>query len=198
MNLVKLSNLCNIISQMIGAKFYHFGAESDINRSISNNFDPDALLGREYPAVLLEYPTANWSNSPKPRQMRVDVIINFFDLFGRNNAGTADGLNESEKFKTLDDLVSKFFDCLLTLLKTTNIAEGTGIAGDSISLEYLPFQHNDQLVQIAARLPLTFARECTTPDFNDPAIVQAALAALSPSFLIPLTNLDYEKIKPAP
>jgi hypothetical protein len=195
MNIIKLSNLFNIISIMIGAKWYHFGAESDINRNIANNFDPDGYLGKEYPAIIFEYPVGRWLWGSQNREQQFDVIVNFFDLFGRGNDGQADGLTEGEKFRALDVLVSQFIDLFRSLMKSGQ-SGGAGIAGDSVNIEYMPFVHNDQLLQITARFTVTFARECTNPDFTNPVTVAAAVAALDPAYVLPLLNSDYEKIRP--
>ncbi|GAG37058.1 unnamed protein product, partial [marine sediment metagenome] len=80
-----------------GLLFYHWGYRYDINREITNNFDPKNTKGRQYPALQMDVPNAfNVLSEPEygTQQQDIEMVLYFDDLQGYGNDGRTKILNE--------------------------------------------------------------------------------------------------------
>ena len=195
MTILQLSNLFNQLAQITGFSGYHFGLESDINRNIDNNLNVGNVEGNLFPYVLFEFPTEVQSYTVR-RLVTSNILINFFDLHYRNNAGTPTTDTTLETLNALRQKVADFIDAFRTVT-TMATYKGLSIQGDAVNLQYLPYQHNDNLLQIQVSMQVTYNLDCPDPnDFTDKTYISDALAAINTDYPTPADGFDYETVIP--
>jgi hypothetical protein len=189
MNIVKLSNWINLISQQHpNINYYHYGFESDINRTAVNNFDPisQEQTGKEYPALILEMPTQR-TTQINNNSAEWDVVLNFFDTCEYDNLANSTTDTLVEKQNALQIIAN---DVIAALQKVATKSDPRTDAlgfNDAVFVP-LPYQHNDKLIQIQCSLTIRFKIECSAFVFD--------FGAIDPAFAYPVTSDDYEKIIP--
>jgi len=186
MNQIGFSNICNLLAQQIGFLGYHRGYESDMNRNVDNNANPQNKMGNRYPYVLLEPipSTIQFSNCLRGVH---DIRLNFYDLQYRNNQGQTLTDTTLEQTQSLLDKAKAFVYLLSSLGKMYQY--GIGIETQTVQFETMEMQHNDRLIQVVATFRATWNEECPTETFN-PALIPT-------SYEWPVSlEVDYETLKP--
>ena len=93
--LTQISNALNIMVQQpnSGLNFYHWGYRYDINREVTNNYNPKNRTGRLYPALQMDVPDY-LSDIKAPSygadQKDIQMILYFDKLQDRDNLGKLD------------------------------------------------------------------------------------------------------------
>lgn len=159
--LTKISNILNLMVQQpqSGLKFYHWGYRYDINREVSNNYDPRNTKGRQYPALQMDVP--NVLNdlddvSFDDMQQDVEMVLYFDNLQDYNNNGTLNALNTIEQFDTVNNLIRPFlanFSELLTFY-------GAGFIKSKPRHTPRSNLHNDKLITIETTFTITVNLDC--------------------------------------
>lgn len=189
MNIVKLSNIINLICQQHPSiNYYHFGFESDINRTAVSNYDPISQdqTGKEYPAVILELPTQR-TTQVNSNNAEWDIVLNFFTQCEYDNLGNATTDTLVEELNDLQIIANDVIAALQKWAKES-LPRTDAFYFNAASFAPLPYQHNDKLLQIQCNITATFKAECSNFVFD--------FAAIDPAFAYPVASDDYEKIIP--
>ena len=181
MNIAKLSNIINLISQQHpNINYYHYGFESDINRTAVNNFDPISQdqTGKEYPAIILELPTQR-TTQINSNSAEWDIVLNFFDLCEYDNLANSTTDTLLEKHNQLQIIAN---DVIVALQKWAKESDPRTDAFyfNSVTFVPLPYQHNDKLIQIQCNLTMTFKSECSNFVFD--------FGTINPAFAYPVRS----------
>jgi len=186
MNIIQFSNYCNLIAQQSGFLGYHYGYESEINRNVDNNTNPNNAIGNRFPFVLLE-PISGSMTFLKAIDSTNEIRLNFFALQHYNNDGTINQAQSIQQMQSLLDSAKQFIYMLFNVAKTP--PSTFGIVAATVRFETMESQHNDRLLQVVANLTISWKEECPDLEF-DPAAVAA------PFEFPPSDAIDYETLKP--
>lgn len=194
--ILQLSNMFNLCAQWVGAKGYHFGLESDINRNVTNNANVANQVGKEYPYVLAEYPQGQIAYQARQQgQTTFTVIVNFYALQNRDNRGAVVGNTELQQLQALEILANNFWAAFRTMQKLGT--PKVGFSPETISFDFIPNQHNDRLLQIQTTANLVVNAPCNTT-YTDEAELQTFLNTVAVDYDFPVSDtIDYETIQPS-
>ena len=159
--LPQISNIFNLMVQQpqSGLLFYHWGYRYDINREITNNFDPKSRKGRQYPALQMDVPnvlTTLGEPSEESQQQEVEMVLYFDNLQDYNNNGTQKVLNTIEQMDILRVIARNFMANLPLVLDKYDV----GFIKPNI--RYIPRSnlHNDKLITLECSFVLVTQLEC--------------------------------------
>ena len=188
MDLVKLSNIFNSITQLLpGLNYYHCGIFEDINRNPENNFNVANSVGVLYPAVLfiLQNGTFNLgTGTGRDYENVMTCNLVFYDLMHYGNDSLSDTRTIPEIFRDLHREAINFFAALKGAGRSLSAApRGLFQVGQS-TYEQLPYQHHERLACIRYEFPITFLDECETETID--------LSTLPAPFIFPPAGWDYE------
>ena len=185
--LPQISNILNIMVQQPSSDllFYHWGYRYDINREVTNNFDPKNTKGRQYPALQMDVPNAlNVLSEPEygTQQQDVEMVLYFYDLQGYGNDGRTKLLNEIEQFQILRDIARNFMANLPLVL------EHYGAGFIKNNPRYIPRSnlHNPKLITLECTFTITTQLECV----EDAKQIDLSLLPTT------LSENDIENVKP--
>lgn len=183
MNILQLSNYFNLIAQQSGFLMYHYGYESDVQRSVQNNFNPAQSAGKMFPAVIWEKPTQTLVLDNTRVRSDVNVRLNFFALQHYTNGGAPDFTQTIEQENALRIKVLDF----LKMVHEVGKLQHFNVQTITYNVEYLEAQTPDRLIQIVVSFVVSFNETCPAVAFN-PALVVA------PYSYPPPDDSDFEKL----
>lgn len=161
---------------------YHFGYESDTQRSIQNNFNPKQSTGPLFPAIILEQPTQSLVLNNGQIRSDVRIRLNFFTTQHYNNDGSVNFAQTIEQQNALRVLVFDF----LKVNHEVGKLNGYNVQATAYDIEYLEAQTPDRLIQIIVSCVISFNEECPSATFNPAAV-------LPPYSYPPPDDVDFEK-----
>jgi len=142
-----------------GLKYYHWGYRYDINREVSNNFDPNNTKGRQYPSLQMDVPNSI-SDLDEPSfdtgRQDVEMVLYFDNLQDYNNDGRTNTQNTIEQFDTVKDLIDPF----LANFQIVLMHYGAGFMKSKP--RHIPRSnlHNPKLITIETTFTLTVNLSC--------------------------------------
>lgn len=166
--LTQISNIFNLMTQQeTRLASYHFGWRSDINRNVSNNYDPKFSKGREFPALMFEPPESIQAQE-EPEYLGsdedIEILLYFDALQDYNNDGSANTLNLVEQWSNLKTIAKDFMANLVNVLSNKY--------GNQLKLEnnprYVPRSnlHNAKLITWEVSFTLSHQVPCTDEAFQ--------------------------------
>lgn len=192
MDIVQISNVFNALTQLNPFfQFYHCGLASKINQNgIPNNFDLTNSTGKNYPAIFFPYDaTRHTQDLYNQRQLaKMEMTLLFYDSMFYGNDSKNNTRTEPEIYRDLKANADGF---LVALRKANgqeiagNPCNGLGIDQNApLTVDPVPFAHNDRLMCLRYDFTLTYFAECTAfdPDFS----------LLPAEFPLPVEDWDYE------
>ena len=188
MNFIFISNIFNLIAQQLGFKGYHWGYESDINRNVQNNFNPQNSIGNQYPFVLVEKPIVV-SKFVDAIESTAQMRVNFFAPQNYNNDAGTNVLPTIEQENALRVLAYAFVNSINTTGTADQLSglQKFQIVNNTVNFEHLESQGKDRLIQIVATFTLKIIEQC-------PAVVFDPTAVVAPYAFPPSDASDYELI----
>lgn len=159
--LTQISNILNLMVQQpqSGLKFYHWGYRYDINKEISNNFDPNNATGRLYPALQMDVPNV-FNDLKEPSfdsvQQDIEMVLYFDDLQGYSNNGSVDTRNIIEQFRDLQEIARVFLANLVDVLAWYN----AGFIKTNPRFTPRSNLHDKKLITLECVFTLTTQLEC--------------------------------------
>ena len=159
--LTQISNALNIMVQQpnSGLAFYHWGYRYDINREITNNYNPKNRTGRLYPALQMDVPDY-LSDIKAPSygadQKDIQMILYFDKLQDRDNLGKLDTRNTIEQIDYLDGIARVF------MANWVEVVRFYSLGFIKTNPRYTPRTnlHNPKLITLEVSFVLTTQLEC--------------------------------------
>ena len=189
MNLLKLSNFFNAISQAhTSFNYYHFGWRSDMLVNIPNNFDPNSSTGKLFPAVHFAVPESfNSTVNDSTNKDSIPVTLYFDNLQDYNNNGTANTKTLLRQWSDLTILAKEYLYNVQRLMERD--LTGFYLDTDSFRLEFDSDLGADKLISVKATFNVTVQADCINVEL-EPTTLTA-----TPSSLYPVADgYDYEDL----
>lgn len=159
--LTQISNVFNVMVQQpnSGLFFYHFGYRYDINREISNNFDPKNSKGRQFPSLHMDVPNS-FKDAKEPTfgllDQQIEMVLYFDKLQDYDNEGKRDTRNTIEQMAYLNGVARDF------MANYVDVLEYYGIGYIEGAVRYTPRSnlHNNKLITLEASFTLVTTLDC--------------------------------------